>query len=171
MKNSTKLIALGVVIALLGVIVLGNAALASLAMVTLTGGFLLIGGGIQIVGGFSVDGTGGKVFAWLMGALMVFLGWSFVANPLEGIVSLSMLILILLAAGGVLRIVFAWRVRTSPFFWPLLLSGALSVTLALYILSSPEATMLLLGTLLGIEMIFNGFGLLSFGMHLRKNET
>lgn len=170
MKNSTKLILLGAVTVLFGVIILGNAAMASLAVVTLTGGVLLVGGGFQIVGGFSVDSPGGKLFAWLMGALMLFLGWSFLANPLEGVISLSMLILILLAAGGIMRLIFAWRLRETMFFWPMLLSGALSVVLAFYILSSPEATMLLLGILLGVEMLFSGLGLIFFGMSLRRTE-
>jgi len=171
MKNSTKLILLGVVTVVLGVVALANAAMASLAVATLTGGVLLLGGGIQIVGGFSVDSTGAKLFSWLTGALMVFLGWSFMANPLEGVLSLSMLILVLLATGGILRIVFAWRLRSTSFFWPMLLSGALSVLLAAYVLSSPEATMLLLGTLLGIEMLLNGLGLIFFGQFLRKLDA
>lgn len=171
MKNSTKLLLLGAVTILFGVIILGNAAMASLAVVTLTGGVLLVGGGFQIVGGFSVGSPGGKLFAWLMGALMVFLGWSFLSNPLEGVISLSMLILILLAAGGVVRLVFAWRLRTSPFFWPMLLSGVLSILLAVYVLSSPAATMLLLGTLLGVEMVLNGLGLVFFALFLRKLEV
>lgn len=170
MKNSTKLMLLGAVTILFGVIILGNAALASLAVVTLTGGVLLVGGGIQIVAGFSMSSPGGKLFAWLMGALMVFLGWSFLSNPLEGVVSLSMLILILLAAGGVVRIFFAWRARTTSFFWPMLISGVLSVLLAAYVLSIPEATMILLGTLLGVEMLLNGLGAVLFGMFLRRTN-
>ncbi|MCL4675451.1 MAG: DUF308 domain-containing protein [Pararhodobacter sp.] len=170
MKNSTKLVLLGVVTLVLGVLALGNAAIASLAVVTMTGGVLLVGGGLQIIGGFSVDSPGGKLFAWAMGALMVFLGWSFIANPLDGILSLSLLILILLAAGGVLRIVFAWRLRNASGFWMMLVSGVLSILLAAYVLSNPEATMLLLGTLLGVEMLLNGVGLIFFGRFLRHTE-
>jgi len=170
MKTSTKLMLVGVVTILFGVIILGNAALASLAVVTLTGGILLVGGGIQIVAGFSLGSPGSKLFAWLMGALMVFLGWSFLSNPLEGVVSLSMLILILLAAGGIARIFFAWRARATSFFWPMLVSGALSVLLAAYVLSIPEATMILLGTLLGVEALLSGLSAVLFGMFLRRNE-
>jgi uncharacterized membrane protein HdeD (DUF308 family) len=170
MKSSTRLILVGVATLVLGVLALGNAAIASLAVVTMTGGVLLVGGGLQIIGGFSVTSPGGKLFAWLTGALMVFLGWSFIANPLDGVLSLSLLILILLAAGGLLRIVFAWRLRATSGFWPMLISGVLSILLAAYVLSSPEATMLLLGVLLGVEMLLNGLGLILFGQFLRKTD-
>jgi membrane protein HdeD len=171
MKNSTKLMLLGALAILFGVIVLGNAAMASVAVVALTAGVLLVGGGFQIIGGFSVDSTGGKLLAWLTGALMLLLGWSFLANPLQGVISLAMLILILLAIGGVARLVYAWRLRSTGLFWPMLLSGALSILLAAYILSSPEATMLLLGTLLGVEMLLSGVGLVLFGQFLRRNGS
>jgi uncharacterized membrane protein HdeD (DUF308 family) len=171
MKNSTKLLLLGAVMILLGVIALGNAALASVAVVALTAGMLLIGGGFQIVGGFSLDSTGAKLLAWLTGALMLLLGWSFLANPLQGVISLALLILILLVIGGVARLFYAWRLRSTAYYWPMLASGALSILLAAYILSSPEATMLFLGVLLGVEMLLSGMALVFFGQFLRRNGS
>lgn len=86
--------------------------------------------------------------------------------------SLTTLAMILLAAGGAVRIVFAWRLRDTPFFWALILSGALSVLLAGYIWTNfAAATLTLLGTLLGIELLLNGIGLVLFGYTLKGQKN
>mgnify|MGYP001814742323 FL=1 len=170
MKTSTKFFWLGVLIIALGVFVLFNAMIASLAIVTVTGIFLLLGGALQIAVGFSAEGLGNRVLTWCLGGLTVFLGWSFMANPLAGIISLSTFLLILLAASGIVQILFAFRVRGTRFFWPLLLAGAVSVVLAIILLSSPGATLVLLGTLLGIQMLSSGASLTMMGMFFKENR-
>ena len=170
MKTSTKFFWLGVLIIALGVFVLFNAMIASLAIVTVTGIFLLLGGALQIAVGFSAEGLGNRVLTWCLGGLTVFLGWSFMANPLAGIISLSTFLLILLAASGIVQILFAFRVRGTRFFWPLLLAGAVSVVLAIFLLSSPGATLVLLGTLLGIQMLSSGASLTMMGMFFKENR-
>ena len=126
MKISTKYFWLGLLIIALGVVVLFNAVTASAAIVTVTGIFLLLGGALQIAVGFTAEGLGNRVLTWCLGGLTVFLGWSFMANPLAGMISLSTFLLILLAASGIVQILFAFRVKGTRFFWPLLLAGSVS---------------------------------------------
>jgi uncharacterized membrane protein HdeD (DUF308 family) len=168
MKISTKYFWLGVLTMALGVVVLFNAVIASAAIVTVTGIFLLLGGALQIAAGFSAEGLGNRVLTWGLGGLTVFLGWSFMANPLAGMISLSTLLLILLAASGIVQILFAFRVKGTRFFWPLLLAGLVSVVLAIILLSSPGATLVLLGTLLGVQMLSAGASLTMMGMLFKE---
>jgi uncharacterized membrane protein HdeD (DUF308 family) len=168
LKISTKYFWLGVLTMALGVVVLFNAVIASLAIVTVTGMFLLFGGALQIALGFWTEGLGNRVLTWCLGALTAFLGWSFMANPLAGIISLSTFVLILLMASGIVQILFAFRVRGTRFFLPLLLAGSVSVVLAIIVLSSPGATMVLLGTLLGVQMLCSGASLTMIGMFLNE---
>ena len=170
MKISTKYFWLGLLIIALGVVVLFNAVIASAAIVTVTGIFLLLGGALQIAVGFSAEGLGNRVLTWCLGGLTVFLGWSFMANPLAGMISLSTFLLILLAASGIVQILFAFRVKGTRFFWPLLLAGAVSVVLAIILLSSPGATLVLLGTLLGIQMLCSGASLFMMGMFFKETR-
>ena len=170
MKISTKYFWLGLLIIALGVVVLFNAVTASAAVVTVTGIFLLLGGALQIAVGFTAEGLGNRVLTWCLGGLTVFLGWSLMANPLAGMISLSTLLLILLAASGIVQILFAFRVRGTRFFWPLLLAGSVSVVLAIILLSSPGATLVLLGTLLGIQMLCSGASLTMMGMFFKETR-
>lgn len=172
MKESTKWILLGVLTVIFGVIVLGNTVVASVAVTVMAGVMLLIGGGLNVIGGFSVEGMGGKIFAWVIGAVMVLLGWSLLAHPLEGVISLAMAVLILLIIGGLARIFMSFRMSGTAFFWPMLISGALSLVLAWIIWSNaaaePASLFSLLGLLLGIEMLFDGIGLIFMGLFAKS---
>lgn len=174
MKDSTKWVLMGVLVVLLGVVVLGNTVVASVAVAVMAGVMLLVGGGLQIAGGFSVEETWGKIFAWVMGLLMIFLGWSLLAHPLQGVISLTLALLILLVAGGLTRIIVSFRMSGTGFFWPMLLSGGLSLLLAYVIWinaqSEPDTLFGLLGLLLGIEMVLDGFGLIFLGLFARRAE-
>jgi uncharacterized membrane protein HdeD (DUF308 family) len=44
------------------------------------------------------------------------------------------------------------------------------VALALFILFTPEVTVALLGILLGVELLFNGVGLIALGLHRRNRR-
>ena len=168
MKEWVKWLGLGILSVVFGLVVLGNTVAASLAVTTVTGILFLVSGGFEIYAGVTADGIAAKIFAVALGLLMAFLGLSFISNPLEGTISLALLVLILLAASGVVRILFAWRMRQTQFFWPMLLSGALSVLLAAYILANfATASVQILGILLGVELLFNGAGLIVLAFFLR----
>jgi uncharacterized membrane protein HdeD (DUF308 family) len=60
----------------------------------------------------------------------------------------------------------------TRFFWPTLISGILSLALAAYVwnfaVGEPAVLMRLLGVLLGIEMLFNGFGLIFMALFTKS---
>jgi uncharacterized membrane protein HdeD (DUF308 family) len=172
MKDWLKWLILGVVSIVFGIFVLGNAVVASIAVTTLTGFLFLLSGGFQIYAAItSTEGVASKVFHAILGGLMVLLGASFTLNPLEGTISLALLVLILLAASGIVRLILAWKMRQTVFFWMMLVSGALSVLLAAYIwMNFATVGPSLLGILLGIELLFNGGGLIALGLFMRSLE-
>lgn len=168
MKTWLKWLLLGIVSVLFGIYALRNAVAASMAVTTLTGILFLALGAFQLIAGFSESATGHKILSIVLGVLMVLIGWSFVSNPLEGTISLALLVTILLAASGIVRLSLAYLMKQTRFFWPMLLSGALSVLLAGYILANFSiASVALLGILLGIELLFNGSGLIALAFFLR----
>lgn len=173
MSEWMKWLLLGLVTCFFGMMVLANTVIATIAIASMTGVLLLVSGGFQIVGALGGEASfGSRILAGLMGLLIGFLGLSFLINPLGGAIPLTMLAMLLLAAGGIVRIIFAWRLRDTPFFWALILSGALSVLLAGYIwVNFAAATMALLGTLLGIELVLNGIGLVLFAYTLKGRRN
>lgn len=165
---ATRFFWAGVLMVALGLVVLFNAAVTSGAIVIVTGLVLLIGGAAQVGLGLLEESTSHKWLSLTLGVLMLLLGWSFLSNPLSGVISLSTFLLILLAASGVVQVVFGFRARGTPFFGPFISAGLISLGLAIILLASPTATMSLLGILLGVHLLATGGYLLLMAMFMKK---
>lgn len=169
MRDWVKWLLLGLLSVVFGILALGNTVAASIAVTTITGAMFLIAGVAQTIAGLS-GAMGGRLASVLLGLLLSILGASFLFNPLEGAVSLALLVLILLIIGGLLRLSFSWMMRQTPFYWPMLLTGALTILLAGYIGANfAAASVQLLGVLLGVELLFNGAGLIALALFLRSH--
>ncbi len=178
MSDWIKWLLLGLLSIAFGVFALGNAIAASIAVTVVTGVLLLIAGAMQVVGGFTVEGAGNKILSLIMGAVMLFLGWNFWSQPLEGTITLAIVMLILFLAGGIARVILSFQMRGTQYFWPTMISGILSIILAgiiwSYAAENKAVLLELLGILLGIEMLFNGFGLVFMAFFVKnapKDET
>jgi uncharacterized membrane protein HdeD (DUF308 family) len=173
MSDWIKWLLLGLLSIAFGIFVLGAPAVASIAVTVVTGVLLLISGVLQIVGGFTVEGTGNKILSFIMGVVMVFLGWSFWMHPLEGTLTLATVCLILFLAGGIARVILSFQMRGTQYFWATLISGVMSIVLAVLIwrfaATDPKVLFQLLGILLGIEMLFNGLGLVFMAFFVKNN--
>ena len=125
--------------------------------------------GEDLLAGFTADDTMSRLLGLGLGVLMLLLGISLMFRPLEGILSLATLATILIGLNGVLRLLTAFRMKETPMFWPMLISGAASVLLAGYILANFfEVAPQLLGILLGVELLLNGGGLIALAVFLRS---
>jgi len=168
MKTWVKWLILGGLSVGFGLVVLANPVAASLAVTTLAGVLFAVSGGFQIYAGSGESKMVGKALGIGLGAVMLLLGLSLLFRPLEGIISLAALVTILFAASGVARLVTSIQMRDTAFFWPMLVSGALSVLLAGFIVANFfQIAPNLLGILLGIELLFNGAGLVALSFFLR----
>lgn len=168
MKTWVKWLILGVISVAFGIIVLSNPVAASVTVTVLAGIMFVLSGGFQIFAGLGEEGMGGKLLGIGLGLLMLVLGVSLMFHPLQGVISLTLLVAILFAFSGGTRLVTSFQMRETPFFWPMLLSGALSVLLAGYIFANfASVAPSLLGILLGIELLFNGIGLIMLAFFVR----
>lgn len=172
MKIWVKWLVLGVLSLAFGIFVLANPVAASIAVTTLAGIMFILAGAFQVFGGFGEDGIFAKILGIALGILMLFLGLSLTLHPLEGMISLATLVTILFAASGITRLISAFQMQKTSFFWPMLISGAFSVILAGYIVANFfEIAPSLLGLLLGVELLLNGMGLIILALFLRTNKN
>jgi membrane protein HdeD len=168
MKIWVKWLILGILSLVFGFFVLANPIAASVTVTVLAGIMFAIAGGIQIAAGIGETATGSRLMGFALGLLMLFLGASLMFRPLDGVISLAAIVTIIFAASGIARLITSYQMRATVFFWPMLLSGALSVLLAGYIaVNFFEVAPSLLGILLGIELLFNGTGLIMLAFFLR----
>jgi len=141
--------AFGVLLVALGCAALFFALIATIATVTLNGVLFLIAGAAEIGVGMHSRGWG-QFFLWLIGGVLYLaVGILCIVNPLLVTVVLTLLLGAGLIAAGAVR--------------------AYLVVLGLIIVSRwPSDSVYVLGTLLGVDLLFHGVGWVSFGMGLHS---
>lgn len=169
MKGSTIALFAGVLALMGGIIALLFPLPAGLAVTTFTGVAFLIAGALGLFGAFSHKDMPRRGWVAFIALLQLVLGVAILADPLAGLVSLTIIAGSFFLASGVVRLVLAWRLRQQASPVLLALTGVLSLALGLYVFFSPTAaSTVLLGTLLAVELLSAGAALIALGLALRK---
>lgn len=170
LRNSWIWMAILAVISLIGgVLALLNPFAATLAATLMAGWVFAFLGALQIVQSFQMKGWGGFLWALLFGILTLVVGLSLIFNPLAGMVSLTLLVAVLFLAIGVVKIMYAFSLRSVTGWGWVLFSGIVSVLLGILILADfPWSATSILGILLGVELISNGVLFLFIALGLRR---
>jgi uncharacterized membrane protein HdeD (DUF308 family) len=159
----------GVVAVVGGIFALLNPLAATGIAAWLTATIFIAVGIIEIIGAFGASGWGGRIWSLILGALTVFLGVWMLANPIASILALTWLIGILFLATGATKVILSFGVRGTGYFWVVLLSGVLSIVLAVMVLSNfPYSAVVVLGTLLAVELISSGAANIALALRLRE---
>jgi len=170
-RHSGWFIALGVALVVLGVIALGAVGLVTLASVLLFGWLLVIGGFMQGVHAFRVHPWGGFTRHLLGGVLSLVVGLLIVANPAAGALSLTLLLAAFFMVGGIFRVVAAVSFRFPGRGWAVL-GGLVTFVLGIMIWSEwPISGIWVIGTFIGIDLIFDGWSLVMTGMAARQQPA
>jgi len=161
-------VALGSIMILGGIFALGDVVMFTLVSVIFIGAMLLVGGIFQIIHAFMTREWSAFFFNLLAGFLYVIGGFLIMQEPVAGSLVLTLFVLAALLIGGVMRIVISLQHRELPGWWFVLLSGIISVILAVMLYATlPWSGLWILGTLIGIELLVQGFTWLRFGFAMR----
>ena len=167
-RHSGWFVALGVALIVLGVIALGAVGFVTLASVLLFGWLLVIGGIMHSVHAFRVHPWGGFTRHLLGGVLSLVVGLLIVANPAAGALSLTLLLAAFFLVGGIFRIVAAMSFQFPGRGWAVL-GGLVTLLLGIMIWSEwPVSGVWVIGTFVGIDLIFDGWSLVMTGMAARQ---
>jgi uncharacterized membrane protein HdeD (DUF308 family) len=162
------LVVLGIALIVLGTILLGSPVIATLATVTALGVLILLGGAMEVVGAFWCQEWSGFFLALLSGILGVVVGLMLLANPIQGGITLTILLASFLFVGGIFKAVAALSHRFGGWSW-LLLSGVVDVVLGVMIWRElPMSGLTIIGVLVGISLIFRGVSWLMLGFTLKR---
>lgn len=153
---------LGIVFIIAGVIVLGDVVLATIISAFIIGVVAILSGIFEIVHAFWTKGWGGFLWQIVLGLLYVAFGVVLVSEPVSGALVLTWVFGIILLASGIVRVFLGIRTWSNS-GWLLALSGIFGVLAGLVILSGwPTSGLWVIGFVLGIDLIFHGFGWLLF---------
>ena len=152
----------GLLLVVAGIAILVHAVAATAISVFFIGWLAVIGGVVGLVAGLFRIGKGGFWPAIISGSLLLVLGIVILRNPAASVVSLTLLAGTLFLMGGVIRLVAAYQIDQNR--GVMIFSGIVSLVLGLIVVFNLlEASLILLGTLLGVQALVDGITLLILG--------
>ena len=123
---------------------------------------------MEVVGAFWCQEWSGFFLALLSGILGVVVGLMLLGNPIQGGITLTILLASFLFVGGIFKAVAALAHRFEGWGW-LLLSGVIDVVLGVMIWRElPMSGLTIIGVLVGISLIFRGVSWLMVGFALKR---
>ena len=160
--------AFGVLLVVLGFAALFFSLVATIVTVTLNGVLFLVAGAAEVGIGMHSRGWG-RFFFWVIGGLLyIAAGILCIVNPVLASVALTLLLGAALIAAGVVRGFLATQLPPDQPRALVFLAAAVTILLGLIIVSHwPLDSVYVLGTLLGVDLLFHGVGWVSFGMGVR----
>ncbi|HPY41691.1 MAG TPA: HdeD family acid-resistance protein [Thiolinea sp.] len=159
----------GAILLLGGFMAMFKPVVASLTVETMTAMFFIVGGILQAIQLFRSSGAGAFIWSLLLGILFIALGVVLLRNPIAGLFSLTIVVASLVGAFGIVKLVYAFKLRPlSGWVW-MLFSGLISLLLAFLIFTNMAASAAItLGVLLAVELISSGVWMLLIGFSFRK---
>jgi uncharacterized membrane protein HdeD (DUF308 family) len=152
----------GILALVAGIVAIVVPAVAAVATAIFIGWILLFAGIWMLIDAWSVRGAGRIAIRVLWAALTVWAGLYLLLAPLEGTVTLTFVLVAYFLAIGAVRIAEAIAIRGTPNAAMVGLNGALSLLVGLLILVDfPSSADWAIGLLVGIDLIFAGYGLLT----------
>ncbi len=166
--NRGWLLVLGIVYVILGWVAIGYPMAATMAIEMVLGYILLVGGAISVVGSFFSGNWKSLVLILLSGILYIFVGFFLITNMKEGIITLTLLLAAFLLVEGFFKIIHSLQVKPAQNWIWLLISGVASIILAAMIWAEfPQSSVFVIGLLVGIYFLINGFSLILFSFALK----
>jgi uncharacterized membrane protein HdeD (DUF308 family) len=168
-KNAGLIVALGVVTAIAGFLGLVWPWAGGVGVTMFVGVALVFGGVARLVGAFSAGSFGRGTLAFIGGALTLLAGVVLVARPGIGLATLTLMLGAYLLVDGVFGAVLAFQVKPEKGWGWMLFSAAMSLLLGFLLLKEwPLTGLWAIGTLVGINLLFAGFSMISVGSAARR---
>lgn len=160
---------LGIVFLVLGVAAVAFPWLATLSVEMIIGALLLTGGIAQMLQSFSVPRWRGTLPGFVLAGLAIITGLLMLFFPVAGIITLTMLVTLFFLLSGTAKILFAVQIKPAMGWGWTMVSGLMSLGLALFILFKfNEALPWVLGLLVGIDLVITGFWMMALAASFKK---
>ncbi|MFD7910827.1 HdeD family acid-resistance protein [Streptomyces sp. NPDC059752] len=167
-RSFALMTALGVLLALAGLVGLVYTAVATLTSMFLFGWLLLIGGVVGLLQAVQWRRSNYFWLAVVVAAINLAAGFVILRRPEASAEALTMFAALLFLTGGVFRLVGALVVRGANFGLAVV-QGAFGILLGFLILSNwPGNSLYVIGTFFSLALLFDGLSLVAMGMGSRR---
>lgn len=169
-KNWPRFLILGIALFIIGLFAIGASVLTTLVTIVLLGFLIFFGGAVMLIDTLTFWwGKWGSFFLHFIASILyVGVGLILIMNPLEGAVSLTLLLGIFYTVIGLFRIFFSASSRMPKWGWSLF-TGVVTLILGILILSSwPASSLFIIGLFVGIDLVFVGWGYIMAALAARS---
>lgn len=136
------------------------------------GWLLIFSGFVHLVFCWHTRGTGALLWELLIGIAYLLIGGYLLLNPVAGLLAVTLGLALYLLAEGILELIMGFRVHGMPGSGWLFLDGVITLILAVLIWRTwPSNAAWVLGTLVGISMLFSGVARLMISLGARRLAT
>ncbi len=164
----------GIILSILGVAAIFVPPIAGLATTVLLGWVFLLAGIVGLIATFGARKAPGFLWALLSAIVAIVAGGILLFDPLQGLITLTFVLIAYFIFDGVLMIALAISHRkelSGKWEW-LLFNGIIDLLLAGIVIAGLPGTLLwALGLLVGIDMIFGGSALITMALDARKTAV
>ena len=170
-KAGTWFIVTAIAFIVLGTMAILEPFIAGLAVATLVGWLLIVGGVMHFVNAFRAHGIARGIWQALVGIFYVAVGVYFLAHPLMALSTLTLTLAFVLFFEAVLEVTawFASR-HISGAGWLLFDAIVTTFLAALIWMNWPSVSVWAIGTLVGLKLMISGFSRLMLGTTARTVE-
>ena len=162
-------IGLSVLMIVAGILAIASPLAAGIAVNVLVAWLLVFSGCVHLVFAWYTRSAGGFIGELLLGILYICIGVYLLMHPLAGLMSLTLALAIYLFLEAVLEFLLGFKLRPLPGSGWLLFDGIITLILAVMIWRTwPSSTAWVIGTLVGISMLFSGTSRLMLSLAARS---
>jgi uncharacterized membrane protein HdeD (DUF308 family) len=162
-------IGISVLLILAGFLAIAVPRAAGIAVSALFGWLLVLSGAGHLVFAFHTRSFGGIVWELLLGVLYFLVGAYLLLHPVAGLAAVTFGLAIYLFAEGILELILSFRIRPRPRWTWLLFDAIVTLILAILIWRTwPSDSEWVIGTLVGISMLFSGVSRLLLSLAARQ---
>ncbi len=159
----------GIVFIVGGILAIALPAVAGITVELLLGWLFFIGGCVQIGTALTAHQHKSFWFKFLWALLFAIVGLWLLLRPAEGVQALAFVVGVLFLVEAIMKMAFAWQWRKEPKIGLILFSGILSFLIGMILLSGwPQQSAILLGILVGFNLLANGIVALLLGFKMRE---
>jgi len=170
--NRTLVMAVGVLVALLGIVAILSPFVSGLAVTLVFGALLVTGALLQTASAVAARGWSGFAFGIALAALYAVAGVVLLVNPTVGLVTLTFLLGMYFLVEGVVQLLMGLRVRANENWGWMLFSGIVSLLLSsLVLLEFPSSAEWAIGLLFGVNLLTTGVAMASLAMAATPEPT
>ena len=161
----------GILLVVAGFLAIIYPFLSSVAVILMLGWLLIFSGILQCVGLFYARHVPHFWLQLISIFLAVLIGFLFLRDPAQGLVTVTLLLIVFFMIEGISKVVFSLTIRPFPNWGWVLGSGIVGILLSLLLLVSlPISALWLVGLLLGIQLISAGGALAHLAWQVRRSS-